>query len=66
MYNIHGRNIQSKAFTQPFDSQTPLFFRGFVPFLYLADFVSRDKNLQVVDFTKAKIEIARLGNDNHQ
>ncbi len=27
----------------------PLFFRGFVPFLSLVDFLSRDKNLQVTD-----------------
>ena len=32
------RDIPSKVFL-------PLFFRGFVPFLSLADFVSRDKNL---------------------
>lgn len=31
-----------------------LFFRGFVPFLSLADFVSRDKNLQVVDLQRLK------------
>ena len=31
-----------------------LFFRGFVPFLSLADFVSRDKNLQVIDLQRLK------------
>ena len=43
-----------------------LFFRGFVPFLSLADFVSRDKNLQVVDFTAIKVAFWRIGNGNHQ
>lgn len=31
-----------------------LFFRGFVPFLSLADFVSRNKNLQVSDLQRLK------------
>jgi len=31
-----------------------LFFRGFVPFLSLTDFVSRDKNLQVADLQRLK------------
>jgi len=31
-----------------------LFFRGFVPFLSLADFVSRNKNLQVADLQRLK------------
>lgn len=25
VYSIHGKNIQSKAFTQPFDNHTPSF-----------------------------------------
>ena len=25
VYSIHGKNIQSKVFTQPFDNQTPSF-----------------------------------------
>ena len=36
------RDISGKVFLT-------LFFRGFVPFLSLADFVSRNKNLQVAD-----------------
>ena len=31
-----------------------LFFRGFVPFLSLADFVSRNKKLQVADLQRLK------------
>lgn len=41
------RDISSEVFLT-------LFFRGFVPFLSLADFVSRDKNLQVVDLQRLK------------
>ena len=41
------RDISGKVFLT-------LFFRGFVPFLSLADFVSRDKNLQVVDLQRLK------------
>lgn len=37
-----------------------LFFRGFVPFLSLADFVSRDKNLQVVDLQRLKSCFGKL------
>ena len=37
-----------------------LFFRGFVPFLSLADFVSRDKNLQVVDLQRLKPYLEEL------
>ena len=37
-----------------------LFFRGFVPFLSLADFVSRDKNLQVVDLQRLKSCLGEL------
>ena len=43
-----------------------LFFRGFVPFLSLADFVSRDKNLQVADLQRLKSCFRRIGNGNHQ
>ena len=46
-----------------------LFFRGFVPFLSLADFVSRDKNLQVVDLQRLKScfgELATATTSNHQ
>ena len=35
-------------------------FRGFVPFLSLADFVSRDKNLQVVDLQRLKSCFGKL------
>ena len=41
------RDISSEVFLT-------LFFRGFVPFLSLADFVSRDKNLQVADLQRLK------------
>lgn len=41
------RDISGKVFLT-------LFFRGFVPFLSLADFVSRNKNLQVVDLQRLK------------
>lgn len=37
-----------------------LFFRGFVPFLSLADFVSRDKNLQVADLQWLKLYFGGL------
>ena len=37
-----------------------LFFRGFVPFLSLADFVSRNKNLQVVDLQRLKSYFGEL------
>lgn len=37
-----------------------LFFRGFVPFLSLADFVSRDKNLQVIDLQRLKSCFGKL------
>ena len=37
-----------------------LFFRGFVPFLSLADFWSRDKNLQVVDLQRLKPYLEEL------
>ena len=37
-----------------------LFFRGFVPFLSLADFVSRDKNLQIVDLQWLKLCFEKL------
>ncbi len=46
-----------------------LFFRGFVPFLSLADFVSRDKNLQVVDLQRLKScfgELVTTTTSNHQ
>lgn len=46
-----------------------LFFRGFVPFLSLADFVSRDKNLQVVDLQRLKScfgELVTATTSNHQ
>ncbi len=41
------RDISGKVFLT-------LFFRGFVPFLSLADFVSRDKNLQEADLQRLK------------
>ena len=37
-----------------------LFFRGFVPFLSLADFVSRDNNLQVADLQRLKLYFGGL------
>lgn len=46
-----------------------LFFRGFVPFLSLADFVSRNKNLQVVDLQRLKPCFGKLvtaTTSNHQ
>ena len=46
-----------------------LFFRGFVPFLSLADFVSRDKNLQVADLQLLKLcfgELVTATTSNHQ
>ena len=46
-----------------------LFFRGFVPFLSLADFVSRDKNLQVIDLQRLKScfgELVTATTSNHQ
>ena len=46
-----------------------LFFRGFVPFLSLADFVSRDKNLQVADLQWLKLYLGGLittTTSNHQ
>lgn len=46
-----------------------LFFRGFVPFLSLADFVSRDKNLQVADLQRLKLYFGGLvtaTTSNHQ
>lgn len=46
-----------------------LFFRGFVPFLSLADFVSRDKNLQVTDLQRLKPcfgELVTATTSNHQ
>ena len=46
-----------------------LFFRGFVPFLSLADFWSRDKNLQVVDLQRLKScfgELVTATTSNHQ
>ena len=46
-----------------------LFFRGFVPFLSLADFVSRNKNLQVTDLQRLKLYFGGLvtaTTSNHQ
>ena len=46
-----------------------LFFRGFVPFLSLADFVSRDKYLQVADLQRLKLYFEGLvtaTTSNHQ
>ena len=46
-----------------------LFFRGFVPFLSLVDFVSRDNNLQVVDLQLLKLcfgELVTATTSNHQ
>ncbi len=51
------RDISGKVFLT-------LFFRGFVPFLSLADFVSRDKNLQVVDVLHLRhflLQVIHLG-----
>ena len=56
------RDISGKVFLT-------LFFRGFVPFLSLADFVSRDKNLQVVDLQRLKPrfeELVTATTSNHQ
>lgn len=56
------RDISSEVFLT-------LFFRGFVPFLSLADFVSRDKNLQVVDLQRLKScfgELVTATTSNHQ
>ena len=47
------RDISGKVFLT-------LFFRGFVPFLSLADFVSRDKNLQVADLQRLKLYFGGL------
>ena len=46
-----------------------LFFRVFVPFLSLADFVSRDKDLQVADLQWLKLYLGGLittTTSNHQ
>ena len=56
------RDISSEVFLT-------LFFRGFVPFLSLADFVSRDKNLQVTDLQRLKScfeELVTATTSNHQ
>ena len=56
------RDISSEVFLT-------LFFRGFVPFLSLADFVSREKNLQVVDLQRLKScfgELVTATTSNHQ
>lgn len=56
------RDISGKVFLT-------LFFRGFVPFLSLADFVSRDKNLQVADLQRLKLNFGGLvtaTTSNHQ
>ena len=56
------RDISGKVFLT-------LFFRGFVPFLSLADFVSRDKNLQVADLQRLKShfeELVTATTSNHQ
>lgn len=56
------RDISGKVFLT-------LFFRGFVPFLSLADFVSRNKNLQVVDLQRLKScfeELVTATTSNHQ
>lgn len=47
------RDISGKVFLT-------LFFRGFVPFLSLADFVSRNKNLQVADLQRLKSCLGEL------
>ena len=47
------RDISGKVFLT-------LFFRGFVPFLSLADFVSRDKNLQEADLQRLKSHFEEL------
>ena len=47
------RDISGKVFLT-------LFFRVFVPFLSLADFVSRDKNLQVADLQWLKLNLGGL------
>ncbi len=56
------RDISGKVFLT-------LFFRVFVPFLSLADFVSRDKNLQVADLQWLKLYLGGLittTTSNHQ
>jgi len=56
------RDISGKVFLT-------LFFRVFVPFLSLADFVSRDKNLQVTDLQWLKLYLGGLittTTSNHQ
>lgn len=56
------RDISGKVFLTSF-------FRGFVPFLSLADFVSRDKNLQVADLQRLKLYFGGLvtaTTSNHQ
>ena len=56
------RDISGKVFLT-------LFFRVFVPFLSLADFVSRDKNLQVADLQWLKLNLGGLittTTSNHQ
>lgn len=56
------RDISSEVFLT-------LFFRGFVPFLSLADFVSRNKNLQVADLQRLKLYFGGLvtaTTSNHQ
>lgn len=47
------RDISGKVFLT-------LFFRSFVPFLSLADFVSRDKDLQVTDLQRLKLYFGGL------
>ena len=56
------RDISSEVFLT-------LFFRGFVPFLSLADLVSRNKNLQVADLQLLKLcfgELVTATTSNHQ
>ena len=56
------RDISSEVFLT-------LFFRGFVPFLSLADFVSRNKNLQVADLQLLKLcfgDLVTATTSNHQ
>ena len=59
---VFNRDISGKVFLT-------LFFRVFVPFLSLADFVSRDKNLQVADLQWLKLYLGGLittTTSNHQ
>ena len=71
-YGVSGPIILSaSAFVRDISGKVflTLFFRVFVPFLSLADFVSRDKNLQVADLQWLKLYLGGLittTTSNHQ